>query len=138
MLNWLCVLGAAAAVSAEFGLITTDDLYIIDTGASLNFTLRRVEPPDMTTISVGGIEALWYKGVEYTETTMRDSHIGSAFDWIYSDTTAVDIVAKTVGDDIIIATVTVKYMTHYYIVKKNEPRIYMGTYWTKQPDIQSQ
>ncbi|KAJ9451409.1 putative rhamnogalacturonate lyase A [Diplonema papillatum] len=138
MLNWLCVLGAAAAVSADFGLITTDDLYIIDTGASLNFTLRRVEPPGMTTISVGGIESLWYKGVEYTETTMRDSHIGSGFDWIYSDTTAVDIVAKTVGDDIIIATVTVKYMTHYYIVKKNEPRIYMGTYWTKQPDIQSQ
>ncbi|KAJ9451939.1 putative rhamnogalacturonate lyase A [Diplonema papillatum] len=138
-MRWALLASAAACVGG-FGLSTTDDMYTIDTGADLVFTVRRTEPPGMTSTSIGGIESLLYKGVEYTEEGQRDSHIGSGFDWLYEGITTVAVDAVLIDDSIIKVTVETPYLIHYYIVKKDvtPARIYMGTYWSKQPNTEEQ
>ncbi|KAJ9451941.1 Rhamnogalacturonate lyase A [Diplonema papillatum] len=138
-MRWALLASAAACVGG-FSLNTTDDMYTIDTGADLVFTVRRTEPPGLTSTSIGGIESLLYKGVEYTEEGQRDSHIGSGFDWLYEGDTTVTVDAVLIDDSIIKVTVETPYLIHYYIVKKgvSPARIYMGTYWSKQPNTEEQ
>ncbi|KAJ9468182.1 Rhamnogalacturonate lyase A [Diplonema papillatum] len=130
------LVACAAAMVSGFGLTESDDYYTIDTGADLVFQVRRTDLGHTTT-SAGGINSIVYKGVEYMEEPGRDSHINSGFDWLYTDTTEVTVNAVAVGSDIIKITVVGGQLTHYYIVKKNEAKIYMGTHWSLMTTVKT-
>ncbi|KAJ9467426.1 putative rhamnogalacturonate lyase A [Diplonema papillatum] len=133
--QWLFAASLAAAASG-FGLTTSENYYTVDTGTDLVFQVRRTDLGDTST-SIGGINSILWKGEEYMETPGRDSHINSGFDWLYLDTTEVSVDAETIGDDIIKITVVGGQLTHYYIVKKGESKIYMGTHWSLMSTVKT-
>ncbi|KAJ9467425.1 Rhamnogalacturonate lyase A [Diplonema papillatum] len=133
----LCAaLACAVATAGAFGITESENYYTIDTGTELVFQVRRKDLGGTST-SAGDINSILYKGVEYMETLGRGSHINSGFDWLYEDTTEVSVDAETIGDDIIKITVVGGQLTHYYIVKKGESRVYMGTYWSLMSTIKT-
>ncbi len=121
---------------AAFGLTTATDYYQVDTGAGLVFKIRRLNTSSTT--SPGDIMSLVYNGVEYQDQS-RGSQVNSGFDYIYTNTSAVTVSASTVGTDYIKITVVCGnpavsgILTHYYMVHKAEPRIYMATHFTAEP-----
>jgi rhamnogalacturonan endolyase len=138
------MLVSTPAALAAFGLVTTATYYEVDCGStpSLVFRIRSTGATDTSTTSPGDISSLKYNGVEYQDQS-RGSQINSGFDWIYNDSAAVAVTAETVGTDYIKITVVCgdpagsKLLTHYYIVHKGEPRIYMATYFTAEPEGQA-
>ncbi|MFT3867416.1 MAG: rhamnogalacturonan lyase B N-terminal domain-containing protein [Nibricoccus sp.] len=122
-----------ATAFAEFGLTTSTDFYTIDTGAGLVFKVRRIDRGSSTQ-SPGDIASLVYNGVEY-QNQSRGSQVNSGFDWLYNGISAVTVNAETVGNDIIKVTVIGGNLTHYYIARRGDSNIYMGDYFTSEPDV---
>lgn len=128
-----CLIKPVAA-QAAFGLTTTTDYYQVDTGAGLVFKVRRVEEAgvNVNTVSVGDIRSLVYNGVEY-QNQARGSQINSGFDYLGYPTSDTTVTAAVIGMDYIKITVTTDHLIHYYIAKKNDPCIYMATWFDVQP-----
>ncbi|MES2476014.1 MAG: rhamnogalacturonan lyase B N-terminal domain-containing protein [Verrucomicrobiota bacterium] len=124
---------SSSSVLAAFGLSTAIDSYTVDTGAGLIFKVRRTDNGSNTQ-STGDLMSLVYNGVEY-QNQSRGSQITSGFDYLYSGISAVSVSAEAIGTDFIKITVTAGDLTHYYIARNGFPHIYMGTYFTSQPDI---
>lgn len=123
--------------SRRFGLNTDNaEFYEIDTGAGLVFKIRRIDN-NVSTWSVGDLASLVYNGVEYLRTT-QGSQINAGFDWLYSEGNDVSVEAVQVDSDRIRVTVTAGDLTHYYLARNGEPRIYMATIFSRQPDIHAQ
>lgn len=118
---------------SEFGLVTDNEFFTIKNGENLIFKVRR-QDYGSSTQSPGDIASLIYKGVEYQDKS-RGSQINSGFDWLYNGIYDVKVEAELINDDIVKVTVRAGYLTHYYIVRKGEDNIYMGTYFTQQPDV---
>ena len=137
------------------GVANQPTFYTIDTDAGLVFKVRAYDN-NVSTQSAGDIQSLKYNGVEYADQT-RGTQLNSGFDYLYSTTSAVGVTAEAVsangmstpasaanngvvvGTDYIKITVTSDggakgKLTHYYMVKKGDPKIYMGTYFTGEPD----
>jgi rhamnogalacturonan endolyase len=143
----ICLLGitsgflAPASAVAAFGLTTVTDYYTVDTGAGLVFKVRRTDNGSSTQ-SPGDIMSLKYNGIEFQDQS-RGSQINSGFDWIYNASSAVTVSGTTVGTNYIKITVvcgdpTVSgVLTHYYMVRKGDPYIYMATYFTSEPEAQA-
>jgi rhamnogalacturonan endolyase len=159
--------GAAMQAQAAFSITATKDAtdkvvsYTIDTNAGLVFKVRGF-PTDTSTTSPGDLSSLVYNGIEYQDTS-RGTQINSGFDFVYTDQTGVSVKAEvvdangnaapvalpaagqsavTAASDYIKLTVTTVggatgVLTHYYLVRKGEPRIYMGTYFTAEPTGQA-
>jgi rhamnogalacturonan endolyase len=125
------MLATVAAVSA-FGLTQDANFYTIDTGAGLVFKVRRLDN-GVSTQSAGDIASMVYNGVEYQDQA-RGTQVNSGFDFLYSGISAVDVSAVTVGTDVVKVTVKAGNLTHYYIARRGEAKIYMGTYFTSEPD----
>ena len=127
--------GALAGLShdamAAFGLTTNTNDYTIDTGGGLVFKVLRVQN---TKAGVGDISSLVYNGVDVQGQT-KGSHIASGFSGLYTGVPAVSVAAALVGTDVIKVTVQTGSLTHYYLVKKNIPTIYMGTYISAEPSV---
>jgi rhamnogalacturonan endolyase len=123
---------ATTAATSTFGLSSDTNFYTVDTGAGLVFKIRRTDN-GVSTQSAGDIASLVYNGVQYQDQS-RGSQLNSGFDYLYSGVSAVTVTAATVGTDYIKVTVQAGNLTHYYMAKKGEPRIYMGTYFTTEPD----
>ncbi len=66
---------------------------------------------------------------------MRGSQITSGFDYLYSGVSAVSVSAAVVNTNYIKVTVQAGDLTHYYMARSGYPHIYMGTYFTTQPNI---
>jgi len=115
-----------------FGLVTATSYYQVDTGAGLVFKIRRDNPSNTT--SPGDIMSLIWNGREYQDPS-RGSQLNSGFDHLYKDTSSVSVDAAQVGADCIKVTVRAGSLVHYYLARKGYPRIYMATYFTKEPDI---
>lgn len=115
-----------------------DEFYEIDTGAGLVFKIRRIDE-GVSTQSVGDLASLVYNGVEYLDRT-RGSQINAGFDWLYSDMSDVSVEAVQVDSEHIKVTVTAAggKLTHYYLAKNGDPRIYMATIFDSQPDVHAQ
>jgi len=128
----LCLF-APASVFAGFGLTTDSTFYTVDTDAGLVFKVRRVDL-GVSTQSPGDLASLVYNGIEY-QNQIRGSHVNSGFDWLYSNTSASTVSAETVGTDIVKVTVSAGNLTHYYIARRGDSNIYMGTYFTSEPDV---
>lgn len=120
-------------VFAEFGLTTSTDFYTVDTGAGLVFKVRRVDRGSSTQ-SPGDIASMVFNGVEY-QNQSRGSQVNSGFDWLYNGISAVAVNAETVGTDYVKVTVNAGNLTHYYIARRGDSNIYMGTYFTSEPDV---
>jgi rhamnogalacturonan endolyase len=78
--------------------------------------------------------SLVWNGVEY-QNQSRGSQITSGFDYLYSGVSAVSVSAAVVNTSYIKVTVQAGNLTHYYMVRSGYPHIYMGTYFTSEPDI---
>ncbi len=138
---FLTLISGTSAFGA-FGLTSTNDYYQVDCGStpSLVFKIRRNNPSSTT--SAGDIMSLVYNGVEY-QNQSRGSQVNSGFDWIYTASSNVNLSATTVGTDYIKITVVCGnpavsgILTHYYLVRKGDPRIYMATHFTSEPTGQA-
>lgn len=125
-----------ATIGVEtFGLTSDDNFYTIDTGAGLVFKVRRTD--SSSTTSIGDISSILFNGVQYQDQT-RGSQLNSGFDWLYTGISAVNVTATTVGTDYIKVTVTAGDMTHYYMAKRGEAKIYMADYFTSEPTQHNQ
>lgn len=127
------LLAPASAAFAAFGLTTATDYYQVDTGAGLVFKVRRTDN-GVSTQSAGDIMSLVWNGVEY-QNQSRGSQITSGFDYLYSGVSAVNVSASVVNTNYIKITVQAGNLTHYYMARSGYPHIYMGTYFTTEPDI---
>lgn len=119
------------AHGGAFGLVTTSTYYQVDTGAGMVFQIRRNNPSNTT--SPGDIMSLIWNGREYQDPA-RGSQLNSGFDHLYKDTSSVSVDAAQAGADCVKITVTAGSLVHYYMARRGEPRIYMATYFTKEPD----
>jgi rhamnogalacturonan endolyase len=118
--------------AATFGLTTETNFYTIDTGAGLVFKVRRTDN-GVSTQSAGDIASMVYNGVQFQDQG-RGTQVNSGFDFLYKGVSAVTVNAATVGADFIKVTVQAGNLTHYYMAKRGEAKIYMGTYFTTEPD----
>jgi rhamnogalacturonan endolyase len=123
---------AGVATAATFGLTQDANFYTIDTGAGLVFKIRRLDN-GVSTQSAGDIASMVYNGAEYQDQA-RGTQVNSGFDYLYKGISAVDVAAETVGSDVVKVTVQAGNLTHYYIARRGEAKIYMGTYFTSEPD----
>ncbi|MDL2353788.1 MAG: rhamnogalacturonan lyase B N-terminal domain-containing protein [Pseudomonadota bacterium] len=123
--------GLSLDAQAAFGLTTTTNDYTVDTGGGLVFKVQRVKN---SKAGIGDISSLVYNGVDVQGQT-KGSHIASGFSALYTGVPAVSVAAALVGTDIIKVTVQTGNLVHYYLVKKNTPHIYMGTYITDEPSV---
>jgi rhamnogalacturonan endolyase len=123
---------AGTATASSFGLAQDANFYTIDTGAGLVFKVRRLDN-GVSTQSAGDIASLVYNGVEYQDQG-RGTQVNSGFDYLYKGVSAVDVSAEAVGSDVVKVTVQAGGLTHYYIARRGEAKIYMGTYFTSEPD----
>ena len=122
----------ATAAASSFGLAQDANFYTIDTGAGLVFKVRRLDN-GVSTQSAGDIASLVYNGVEY-QNQARGTQVNSGFDYLYKGVSAVNVDAAAVGSDVVKVTVRAGNLTHYYIARRGEAKIYMGTYFTSEPD----
>lgn len=130
---------AGATVSAtesttaaeSFGLTQDANFYTVDTGAGLIFKIRRTDN-GVSTQSAGDIASMIYNGVQYQDQS-RGTQINSGFDYLYNNVSAVAVTATTIGADTIKITVQAGDLTHYYLARRGDANIYMGTYFTTEP-----
>ncbi len=122
---------ATVEEASSFGLTEDPVFYTIDTGAGLVFKVRRTDNR-VSTQSAGDIASMIYNGVQYQDQG-RGTQVNSGFDFLYTNVSAVDVSAEKIGSDFIKVTVKAGDLTHYYMVKKGLPHIYMGTYFTSEP-----
>lgn len=118
-------------VQAAFGLSTTTNDYTIDTGAGLVFKVQRVK---IARAGIGDISSLNYNGVELQGQT-KGSHIASGFSGLYTGITEVAVDAQQVDADTIKITVQTGSCTHYYLARRNQNNIVMGTHITAEPSV---
>ena len=122
---------SATDAAATFGLTEDANFYTVDTGAGLVFKIRRTDN-GVSTQSAGDIASMVYNGVQYQDQS-RGSQLNSGFDYLYTGVSAVDVSATTVGADTIKITVRAGDLTHYYLARRGQANIYMGTYFTSEP-----
>ena len=122
---------ATLANAATFGLTQDANFYTVDTGAGLVFKIRRTDN-GVSTQSAGDIASMIYNGVQYQDQA-RGTQLNSGFDYLYNNVSAVAVTATTVGADTIKITVQAGDLTHYYMARRGDPNIYMGTYFTTEP-----
>lgn len=118
-----------------FGLAEDDNYYIVSNGANLVFKVRKTDNGSHSQ-SIGDLASLKYNEVEYLDKT-RGTQINSGFDHLYTDINAVDINAESVDDKYIKVTIIAGDLTHYYICRKNDDVIYMGTIIESEPQTQA-
>jgi len=118
-------------VQAAFGLTAATNDYTVDTGAGLVFKVQRVK---IARAGIGDISSLNYNGVELQGQT-KGSHIASGFSGLYTGITDVAVDALQVDTDTIKITVQAGSCTHYYLARRNQNHIVMGTHITAEPSV---
>lgn len=165
MAHWLAaglLAAAAPAAMAAFSITTVHDnnnaarpQYVIDTDGGLVFKVRGWD--SSSTTAIGDLSSMVYKGVEYADPA-RGTQLNSGADWLYNGVSAVGLKVEAVSangtvtpasssnggvvnaSDYIRVTLTSTstkggVLTHYYLVKKGESNIHMGTHFTEEPDV---
>jgi rhamnogalacturonan endolyase len=137
------------------GVPNQPTFYTIDTDAGLVVKIRAYDN-NVSTQSAGDISSLRYNGVEYADQS-RGTQLNSGADFLYTGVSAVGVTAEAVNADgvstpasaanngVVVGTDYIKVtltsdggangkLTHYYILKKGDPKVYMGTYFTGEPN----
>lgn len=154
---------AAFSVTASTSGGGTFTGYTIDTDSGLVFTVR-ANDSGSSTQSIGDISSLKYNGVEFTDAS-KGTQINSGADWTYPPYNGVNLKVElidslgnitiptvptgkgqsltTYGTEYVKVTVLVddglgKVLTHYYLAKRGDAKIYMGTHFTAEPTSAAQ
>lgn len=128
-------LASVQAVGDTFNLVEETDFYTIDTGAGLVFKIRRTDN-GRSTQSAGDIASMVLNGVQYQDQS-RGTQVNSGFDWLYNGISAVNVSAERIGADYIKVTVKAGELTHYYMAGRGVNHIYMGTHFSREPEVQA-
>lgn len=108
------VLGTlVGSAHAEFSLKDDGKSYGMDCGSSPSVVVY-------VNKSNGNLQSIRVNGTELQKNP-RGSHINSGFG-------KADVVAKALGDDRVLVTVTIPGLIHYYAFKKGEPDVFMATW----------
>jgi len=127
-----CVALMPAEAYGVFNLRAENDFFTVNTGAGLIFKVRRWDNKSSSQ-SAGDLASLVYKGVEY-QNQQRGSQVNGGCDYLYNGISEVNVSAEVVKRNYIKVTVQAGSLTHYYLAQKGQPHIYMGTYFTAQPN----
>jgi rhamnogalacturonan endolyase len=127
-----CAVTSVSRTESSFSLKADTTFYTVDTGAGLVFKVRRFDT-GLSRQSAGDIASLVFEGVQYQDAA-QGSQVNSGFDYLYNGVKAVDVDAVQVDADHIRVTVTAGQLIHYYLAERGKPRIYMSTYFTREPD----
>lgn len=124
--------------TSSFGLTTSSTYYTVDTGAGLVFKIRRSNY-SANTQAPGDIASMVYNGVEYQDQT-AGSQINAGAGYLYQNfgEDAVVLDAQQVDNDHIRISFTVGDMTHYYMARRGEAKIYMATVFASEPNQDSE
>ncbi|MDW6001303.1 rhamnogalacturonan lyase B N-terminal domain-containing protein [Vibrio mangrovi] len=134
IITWvLATCAASFSAQAAFRLSTSNDFYTVDTNAGVVFSIRRTDN-GVSTQSAGDLASLKINGVEY-QNQKRGSQINSGFDWLYKNTSSVQVSAQNYQNQYIKITVQAGDLTHYYMARNGYPYIYMATYFASEPNI---
>ena len=155
--------GTAPAAMAAFSITTLHDngnaarvQYEIDTDAGLVFKVRAYDNGSSTQ-SAGDISSMLYKGQQFADQS-RGTQLNSGADYLYTGVSAVGVKAELIdangvatpaaasnggvvsGSSYIKITLTSTsttggVLTHYYLVKRGQPYIYMATHFTQEPNV---
>ncbi|KAK0725849.1 rhamnogalacturonase B [Lasiosphaeris hirsuta] len=102
------------AVDAAFGVTTKSNSFSVDTNAGLTFDVSK---------SNGDITNLLYKGMQYQGTSkMTQINSGLGTSKVTTDTINGHVRITVTGGS--------QPLTHYYVIKPDDPTIYMATYIT--------
>ncbi|KAF5382448.1 hypothetical protein D9615_003008 [Tricholomella constricta] len=116
------LLGCLPAVFAAFGITTSGNNLLVDTGAGLVTTINK---------SNGDITSLNYNGKQLQDQS-KFTHLSSGLGYfIRCSATVTSSVANNIG------TVTIKTstITHYYIIRSGINTLYIGTYASAEPSV---
>lgn len=117
-LVWALSCLAPQRAEAAFGLTNSGGYYTVDTSAGLVFKVKQAN---------GDITSLNYNGTEYQDQ--------ARFSQINSGLGTATVTGTLWGSQSIVITVEAGTLTHYYLARKNQNNIYMGTYFTEEPSI---
>ncbi|KAI5811928.1 Rhamnogalacturonate lyase A [Pyronema omphalodes] len=117
-LSILSLISLAGSAFAAFGVTEKNNHFVVDTNGGLIFTVNK---------ATGDIISLKYNNKECQDSS-KFSHISSGLG-------SSNVVATTIGTNVIKITVTTDTLIHYYIAKSGTPAIFMGTYITAEPSI---
>ncbi|KHN54756.1 beta strand repeat-containing protein [Pectobacterium fontis] len=120
------------AYATGFGLNQDSHLITVDTGAGLVFTIRRTAN-DGSSRGAGDIVSLRYRGVEF-QNRRKGSQINSGFAGLYDHQNGVQVQAVQIDTDHIRVTVVAGDLTHYYMARRGDAAVYMGTVFAREPN----
>ncbi|QNH23895.1 rhamnogalacturonan lyase B N-terminal domain-containing protein [Xanthomonas theicola] len=123
---------AGSAIAQEtFGVTEDQTAFTVDTGGDLVFKVRKIKPNNNTQ-SIGDLASLVYRGIEYQDQS-RGSQLNVGAGYLFDGGNSAQVRATKVDDDRIVVTVAAGNLTHYYMAKRGEPRIYMATAFDREP-----
>lgn len=122
----------ASTTAESFGISSDTNFLTVDTGAGLVFKVRR-QNSNGSTKGLGDITSMVYHGIEYQD-GLKGSQVNSGFDYLYTGVSDVAVASEIVDADHIKITVNAGKLTHYYLAQRGQAKIYMGTYFTSEPD----
>ncbi|KAJ7493708.1 polysaccharide lyase family 4 protein [Mycena latifolia] len=105
---------------AGFGLVVSGNSFIVTTDGGLVFTVESTSG-DITSILFNGIQAQSGNG----KRSQISSGIGASCTWFQGGN----------QNNYIVITCTTSTLTQYYIARRNDPAIHMGTYTTAEPTV---
>ncbi|KAJ7050002.1 polysaccharide lyase family 4 protein [Mycena amicta] len=125
MLRFL--LGVVAALScciasvSAFGLVVSGTNFVVTTDGGLTFTVQS---------TTGDITSMVYNGIETQskasgKNSQISSGIGATCTWLQGGN----------DNNYILITCTTSTLTHYYLARRNDPAIHMGTFTSAEPSI---
>ncbi|KAJ6514627.1 polysaccharide lyase family 4 protein [Mycena vulgaris] len=104
---------------AAFGLVVSGNSFIVTTDSGLVFTVESTSG-DITSMKFNGIEAQ-----SSGKRSQISSGIGATCTWVQGGN----------GNNYIIITCKTATLTQYYVARRNDPAIHMGTFTTAEPTI---
>ncbi|KAJ3480857.1 hypothetical protein NLI96_g8063 [Meripilus lineatus] len=113
----LTLLGYFQVAFAAFGVTTSGNNFLVDSGGGLVTTINK---------SNGDITSLKFNGKELQDSskfTQLSSGLGSA------------TVTSSVANNIAVITIKTSTITHYYIVRSGVNTLYIGTFASAEPDV---
>ncbi|KAJ7331393.1 Rhamnogalacturonase B, N-terminal-domain-containing protein [Mycena albidolilacea] len=114
-LSVVAALSCWIASVAAFGLVVSGNSFIVTTDGGLVFTVESTSG-DITSMKFNGIETQSNNG----KRSQISSGIGASCSWVQGGN----------EDNYIIITCTTSTLTQYYVARRNDPAIHMGTFTT--------
>ncbi|KAJ7092339.1 polysaccharide lyase family 4 protein [Mycena belliarum] len=116
----VAALSCWVASVAGFGLVASGNNFVVTTDGGLIFTVDKTTG-DITSMLFNGIQAQSNKGKH----SQISSGIGASCTWFQGGN----------QNNYIVITCTTSTLTQYYIARRNDPAIHMGTYTSAEPTI---